>query len=452
MDIAHEPTGKFQFRIVCVALAFLYCAIYIWIYSEISIVWSYIGARFVGIDPFFAAGLCLVTAVLALLIPSPKSHLIPSVFVTLIYLVVFIPSIITPYLQGFSPKVELFKSHIALVLGFLALAKISALSGVSRRLPIKPPRNVALFVILGIWAGLNLYVLYVFRGNISISSPEEVYDKRFAADYIIGGGLVVYAIANLAGSINPFLLALGMAERRVYFIGLAVASNILLFSTVALRAHLVNMIFCVGLFLLFRMKLTNERRIALIMAAPLVLCMLFAPFMPYYGVENSAMDQIISLVVFRTLEMPGILYGCYLDFFSIFPQTYYSHIRPVGLIIPYPYGMLQLGQVVGDYIAPQSGLETLNVNASFLATDGIAAIGLAGVVAISALVGLIIRFIGQLVTAIDPRIVMVALLPVITNLSNSSLFTTALTGGGIISVLILAAWPGSTRVQRDDAG
>lgn len=103
-------------------------------------------------------------------------------------------------------------------------------------------------------------------------------------------------------------------------------------------------------------------------------------------------------------------------------------------------------------IAPQSGLETLNVNASFLATDGIAALGLVGVVIISAFVGLIIRFIGQLVTAIDPRIVLVALLPVITNLSNSSLFTTALTGGGIISVLILAAWPGPAVPQRDGAG
>ena len=136
----------------------------------------------------------------------------------------------------------------------------------------------------------------------------------------------------------------------------------------------------------------------------------------------------------RTYGMVGALTGTYYDFFSQNPQTLYSHINVMGMFIRYPYAA-SIGEVIGDSM----GFD-MNANANFFATDGIAAAGLAGVLLIGAVVGLALRAIDAVVPRANAPLLCGAAGPALISLANSSFFTTLLTSGLMLLVLLCALW------------
>jgi hypothetical protein len=121
----------------------------------------------------------------------------------------------------------------------------------------------------------------------------------------------------------------------------------------------------------------------------------------------------------------------YINFFQSHPLTYYSHINVVSVFVHYPYQM-SLGQVVGfDLVA-----DDLNANANIYATDGYAALGAVGVVLIGAILGLFLS-VANAMTARSLRMACAAFVPFVMIVSNSSLFTSLLSGGGFLLLLLV---------------
>jgi hypothetical protein len=123
----------------------------------------------------------------------------------------------------------------------------------------------------------------------------------------------------------------------------------------------------------------------------------------------------------------------YINFFSSHPFTYYSHINIVSWLVHYPY-QLSLGEVIGfDLVG-----DDLDANANFYATDGVAAMGAIGVVVAGAAFGLVLC-VADALTRNRLRLACTAMIAFVMNLSNSSLFTSLITGGGAVLLCLLYA-------------
>ncbi|MGE0458959.1 MAG: hypothetical protein AB7O56_12235, partial [Bauldia sp.] len=140
-----------------------------------------------------------------------------------------------------------------------------------------------------------------------------------------------------------------------------------------------------------------------------------------------------SVGYMRTLGIQGAMAGVYADFFTANPHTYWSHVNFVATLINYPY-TLPLGYVIGTHLVGGAGF---NANASFWVTDGIAAFGYAGIVLIGGVFGFLLAIANRLVPA--DRLVFGALLaiPFVMFLANTSLFTSLITGGGLLIAILL---------------
>lgn len=240
--------------------------------------------------------------------------------------------------------------------------------------------------------------------------------------------ILVYIKGSLFGAFYPFLLINYLGEKK----------------------WLKTILITVAYFLLFMIdmqKLTFFMPFALI-----ALCLfikrqgkafsmrLHSTVMYLFSVASIAIlnikDEVIQLgagfiIILRTTAVAGWLTQYYLRFFSVNdnPYTLYSHINIINLLTDYyPYA-----SSLGDTVAYGSQ----NANANFLLTDGIAAAGIFGLL----LIGLVFYFLLHILNSISYRYrlsdLLVIFLPTLSYVMNTSLFTTLLSNGLLILILLI---------------
>ena len=313
--------------------------------------------------------------------------------------------------------------------------------GLFRFKPTKTPgtiKKTEFFVIFSVLYGVCLvYMLVVYGGNLRVATDfgADVYEQRAVAGELSAGSLVGYASGMFSGALNPFLLAIGLTERRKLLIVIGFVGMLLAYATAAIKGVLVSAILIPAFYVSFvRHKVIVSYRLGLII---LISCL--APWFLIWDVgelQQGLSSKIVALVFMRTYGFAGILTGVYADFFVNNPHTYYSHINIVSRLIDYPYNA-SLGEVVG---ASALGLPNMNANASFWATDGFAAAGVPGVILMGGLVGLLLSFTNAAIASADRRIAFLASLPFVMYIANSSFFSSVLTGGGGMLVLLIYLW------------
>ncbi len=133
----------------------------------------------------------------------------------------------------------------------------------------------------------------------------------------------------------------------------------------------------------------------------------------------------------------------YYEYFDVNGYTFYTHIGPVNAIFGgYPYGEYGLGQLIG---IERAGSEQANFNASFWASDGLAALGTAGIFIVTGPVALLMYAINCLTAVFDSRFTVAWITGFVVAMLNVPLSTAMLSGGGIITLLM--AWY-ATRLDR----
>jgi hypothetical protein len=135
----------------------------------------------------------------------------------------------------------------------------------------------------------------------------------------------------------------------------------------------------------------------------------------------------------RLLSTGGWTLTTYYEYFSTNGFTYLSHVGPVGAIFGREYSE-ELGRLIGqEYI----GVEGANFNANFWATDGVAAFGAIGVVGASILLALFLWGIRIAIAQKDQRASAVLMTGFWLAVLNGSLFTSLLSGGGLLIYFIV---------------
>jgi hypothetical protein len=115
------------------------------------------------------------------------------------------------------------------------------------------------------------------------------------------------------------------------------------------------------------------------------------------------------------------------------PHTYWSHVTGINWFVHYPYGAQQISEVLDN----QYGLG--NFNASFLATDSIAAYGYQVIPLVTLALALVYLFLNGAGRNINRSVLaMMMVMPAL--MFNERAFATSLLTGAILFFIFYLAW------------
>ena len=417
-------------------LALIYAFALCYAYYVLSPWWDYFGFTYKLTDDPLLYGACFVAAAPAvMLVARPTTFAQAAAW--FIYALVFLPCLLVPVMQfsdGLGRLAQVFGATLVGCVAFMLLVRSNV-----RRIaaPVVPPQ---LFwgTLFALWLGMLVLVVTSFGAKFQFVGVDDIYNQRFAAAGSTANPLVRYSIALLGSAIDPFLIAAGLHTRRYWIAAAGALAQVVLFGTLAAKAVLLSPLFVVGAFFL------GERRAAMrgvrLLMGLIGVFIATVPLLLQYDPLGSSVNQLVSLLYMRTLLISGATYGVYEQFFSLFPITYYSNNSIVALVVQYPYGGMSVGQTVQQYLIPSSVFEMGELNANFLATDGIAALGLFGVPFASALGAYVLRIMSRFVAEERTMLMVAGGTGFMLSMANTSVLTSLITGGGLVlAVLVFLA-------------
>jgi len=406
----------------------IYCITYILSYVFfLNPAFEYFGFVLYEKDLFFMAFSCVIAVIPIIFYRGYKS--ISSTISVFIYILVYVPTILT-FALGLN--VSIFR---IIEIQFLFCSMMCLFFIADRFVFIRNFDNqkfafisARFFLILTII--LTIYVLYIYKGNLAFVNIRNVYEHRFA-NKIIGSDVVSrYLLSWLSTFFIPVCLIYGlMNKKKMYFI-VGTAACIVVYMATAAKSALLLPFFLYGLYVLISRYGVNQiySTITLLLSFAIIALLLISPQ------KDTLLSYFSSLLMWRIVGCGGHLNLWYYDFFSDNPLTYYSHVGPINFFTEsYPYGNLDVGQVVGSFYWH----DKMNANANFWATDGIAAYGLTGVIIVSLVLFFIMVLLNTITKKFDKRFILLLFIPFISTLLNTSLFSTMWSGGGIFLIIFL---------------
>ncbi|MBA4307908.1 MAG: hypothetical protein C0429_14350 [Sphingopyxis sp.] len=418
----------------------VYAIVLCYAYEILSLSWAYFGFTYRLTDNRILYAACVIAALPALLLSSrPKTFAECAAW--FLYSLVYLPCLIVPVMQFSSDLDRLLQIFGTTFVGCILFLLISR--GEVQRIRIKEiPSQIFWGGLAAIWAMLMLIIYVSFEGAIQFVGFDSVYDQRFAGAEAATVS-ARYAIAILSSAIDPFLIAAGLYTKRYWITGIGIFSQFFLFGTLAARAVLLSPLFIIGVFLLSDKNGNMKGNLFLI--GMLLVIALTAPFLANYNPVGGGINNILTLIYLRTLLISGAIFGVYEQFFALYPLTYFSNNNIISSFVQYPYGDLSVGQAVMLTLIPSAARDIGELNANFLATDGIAALGVAGVPIVSTIVAVVLRFFSRLVPPERTVLFASSGTAFILSMANTSLLTSLVTGGGVLLVLLIAFAPLKSR-------
>jgi hypothetical protein len=293
--------------------------------------------------------------------------------------------------------------------------------------------------------GLSAATAVVLGGNFQLAGIENIYDVRAAGGERLGDNVIVaYALNWLNALVLPFLMAYALFARRRWLLGLVGAGYIYLFGIWGSKASLLAPVFITLIYLLVRQPATRVPWILPLGLSVIVL----SPFL--IPTPNDLMvlarDWAIQIVPQRTFSSSALLIVQYMEFFELNPRTYGSHVGLAREFLPHAYA-IDIPRTVGTF---QYG-GPMTANANFWATDGIAGFGLLGIPVMSVVCALVFWLLDSATRHVATAFTVVAMGYIGTNFADTGLFTTLLTGGLLLLVVLLLFAPGDFRFLRSAA-
>ncbi|HEX7923485.1 MAG TPA: hypothetical protein VF583_21180 [Bradyrhizobium sp.] len=333
-------------------------------------------------------------------------------------------------------------SLLSAVFGFVWLSFFSAFDY---------PHGIARWAMI---AALTTAMIPLMFQNMPVWRPglAETTIKRYALLLLASSFAVLVADVSYGVNLgNPYGAARNAVARPVllnYLTGIMIGAVLpYLFAHFASRRQWMQAA-CVLLLALCFYPVVNNKTVLLLPIWLPFLFWLFGRFNPRlatvlaflipmilgltaFGVLGADRDYVVfSAINLRFLAIPSLALDQYADFFAHRDLTRFCQISILRQVISCPYG--ELGPALGAIY--RDG----NFNASFLATEGIASVGLA-LTPVSALVCGLLLSVGSMVSRhLPPRFIAVSSGIAVQTIMNVPL-TTSLTSNGI-ALLFLLWW------------
>ena len=372
--------------------------------------------------------ICDVLTIIPLLFYSVERK-VSNFIAIMIYLFMYVPSQVSiQYTWGckfqFGYMVAFF---VGMILFFLASKNKKSRTKYKTKIG---SIDLSIFVIIGfIFA---LVVLFVFRNNLHFVSFADVYSLREENSEINKDfRLVGYFQMWCQNLFSPLLITVGLYNKNKRYLLLGILMSLLIYTSTGLKSSIISPFAVIG-FYLFMNKYMKES-IALFL--PVFTVLIGVIFLSSSFFSGEVANMAYGVIFMRSIGIAAQLAPCYITVFETHTYTYYSHIRIVNKITGmYPFSNPSLGNAVwGEY----TGNDSTNANANFWLTDGTAAAGVIGVFLVSFFFYFLLVYLNKLSNAHDQATVFAMLISIIIALTNVSVFTTLLSCGLIIAMVIL---------------
>lgn len=409
----------------------LFCAGFNYAYVNwVSPTWGYMGLTYRAPD----MGLILVgyglSSIVCLL--SPRKITRPSqVIYWFCFFSVLVPGLFIPLYLQMENGFQLLLLQLSLAGGMILISLCYKVPRFSIR---SYPLDNRLF-----WLGFaamyiagNICLVYAFSGMLHLVSIRDVYSVRTPAKQVLEAApAIAYISQFLAIVMNPLLMGYGLSSRRRLFFVLGVFGELLLYSTAAVKQQMAAPVAV----LLFYYTLRRDRGGWVSGMSLFLSGMFFVLTTIAIGAHPGPLYSMTFLLLVRTFTIPGSEMGEYQHFFATMPHTYLAHVNGFNLLVPNPY-QLSMGEEVASFYGQVGKYGLTNANASFFAMDGIGGFGLAGILIMGVLCGLVFWILDSCAREYELQFSVPVLAMVIMSLTNVSLFTTLL-GNGLIAWMLL---------------
>lgn len=284
---------------------------------------------------------------------------------------------------------------------------------------------IALLLFLDIFSLLYLSTQFSF-GDFSELSRLDVYETRSQAKSQLVDPISPYLFGLVAYVLGPFMLAVGLLERRYYWlIIVGLISNLMIFGFLGSKTALFLIPFIIVLYYLTKIKSFHVVFLTLFIFVVLVLSI---------WIDTVSSLQISSYLNRRVFAVPGLLTRVYYDIFSVEP-TYdwtYSFLRFFEKSIH----ELSPPHLIGKYYF---GDVNMSANANVWA-DGFANNMPFGPFLITLFMILLFWFVDN-VSDKNPRLALIVFASTIYPFTNSSFFTSLMTHGFLWSLILFILSP-----------
>lgn len=320
-----------------------------------------------------------------------------------------------------------------IVIGYAGARFLSRSARPVEVVEVRKPHFLLIPGMMALSAILLAFLYWRFGGVMSFVALDSIYEQRErgAAQNFVEG----YAQTYSQYVLSTGLLAVGLVYRKPFAVILGLFGSVSNYMITAEKAGLMYPAFIVVLYIVLSTRLRFLRGLAFI-SLSLAAIVLFS-------VWNYQRSQIAEFSAWylgmRTILTPGALVVHYLNFFESIGNTFFSHVRGLNFFVPPPTAFAndvrfpEIGVIIGeDYF----NFPKLNANASFLASDGIASLGLLGIPIVFALLGLLLRGLDAVSRGVGKAALLI-LLPIALTLTNGSLFTVLASFGGLFWILVL---------------
>jgi hypothetical protein len=428
------PTANARMqRFLLVGGVTAYIACFQWVYIRyLSPEWAYFGFEYH--EP--GTKYMLLGWLLALL-PSiwmPVQLNRPSYLMYwVLYITVLIPSMFVPFYAGFDRPNEISGLVITLFAGF-------AIVGCSYALPLRSIRPQLLSGAL-FWVAvgtltfcLTSWLIVVFRHHLQLVSFNDIYYLRDAANDVSDNNKVNFAFMLSTGAIYPFLIACGLHYRKKVLLLAGMLGQLLIYSIGGTKGAILSIAFLPGTYLLLKFTRISFG-LNFLYSSLIVLGGAAFSYELSRGNPGPIQAIICFVVLLRTLAMNGLVTAQYFDFFQKNPVTHYSHVTGVNWYVHYPYSN-PIGMEIGLAYQGTTGLDQTG---HFWAMDGIAALGLPGILLTSILCAAVFWLLDSVSQGHDPKLAALVTTYAAYNLANIPLFT-SLWSGGLGVLMLLLYW------------
>ena len=350
-----------------------------------------------------------------------------SIFIYFQYFLIYVPAV---WMTRHSVLPILAVADQTLLSLTLALSMLILLWAHSR-LPLVQLNSIRLPGCL-VWSGIYLFaglllvaLILQLGGNFHVVGLADIYAVRQDATDLIeasGNSFVGYAFTWLNGLILPVIFARAMSRSRYFELLAVTGCYFFLFGIWGAKTSLFT-----PLILIVTSVWASQgpSRMPVLVVLAFVAAIIVPAFLPFEdGIGGLIKTWWIGIVDMRTFGIPGLSISQYFDFFSTHPWTLGSHVTGVNWIVDYPYD-LDVPRTLGYY---HYGHE-ITANASFWAQDGLASFGTAGIVLVTFIAAFVLWLLDSAAAGLSIRFLATSLVGTVVTFTNTSLFTTLVSGG-----------------------
>ena len=322
-------------------------------------------------------------------------------------------------------------------LGVLAVGMFH-LAVMVRALPVVRIPPIGQVLSGGLMVGAAAITLYVFAGLLLQGGLQrfsldfgEVYEMRRQYMAQVSFPLSAYFITWVANVLNISFIAVAIVRSNRKMLILGIVAQVLIFALTSFKS------FALAPFIVVAIMYASERmgmyRIVFMVMGATILSMLV-----YFQMSGNVL--LPSILVRRQFVIPALLHSYYFEYFSLNPKVLLSN-SILSLIFDYPYSQPVTRVISFAYFGRDFGP---NVG---VYGDAFTHFGVVGIFVFNAILAGLLKIADSVGSGLRTRLVAGIMALPLMSLVNSALFTTMLTHGLLLSILV--AWfVGSRDVNR----